>query len=236
MMRKACKILLGVVWTVWLVAALALAVGVVIFERASQTYVVPIKIASGATAQAEVYRWKEAPLWLDARFGDRPGARPGEPRPELGEYSVPVDTPKGAYPRFANPGEPLRVRVRRDDGAEVLLAATPTSASSARHYYRDLYPAVVIDGTVTRDQEPAFMLAEGTNNLTFTIEAAGAALSGETIDLVVNSPIALKRTARGYENLSTLLFWPILAQLLGVVLLVLLGLTWWYRRRARRAA
>jgi len=230
MWRTFFKTSLAVGWLLWLAAMAWFAVGMLRYVQSADATLTPIILTPGQTARAEVRRIREAPLWMEARFGGPMGSE----RPELGEYTTRVGAPD-ATPRFVNPGQPVRIRVRDGRGLDVVVAAAPRSGASATHFYRQLWPESHIDGAQPETAPPFPKLAKGTSDLTFTVEEAGPALQGEQIELVISSPIGLKRTAPGWDDVSTFIFWPFIAAILGVWALVWAGLTWWYRRRGRAA-
>ncbi len=230
MWRTFFKMSLAVGWALWLAAMAWFAVGMLRYVLSADATLTPITLVPGRTAAAEVYRIREAPLWMEARFGGQMGQK----RPELGEYATRVGAPD-AMPRFINPGQPVRIRVRDGKGLDVVLAAAPSSAASATHFYRKLWPESHVDGALPETAPPFPKLAKGTSHLAFTVEEVGPTLQGEQIELEISAPIGLKRTAPGWDDVSTFIFWPFLAAILGVWALVWAGLTWWYRRRARRA-
>lgn len=227
MWRTFFKLSLAVGWGLWLAAMTWFALGMLRYIPSADATLTPITLVPGQTAQAEVYRIREAPLWMEARFGGPMGRE----RPELGEYSTRAGA-GDASPRFANPGEPVRIRVRDGKGLDVVLVAAPRSAASATHFYRKLWPETHADGAARESAPPFPALAKGTSHLTFTVQAAGPALLGEKIELEISAPIGLKRTAPGWDDVSAFIFWPFYAAILGVWALVWAGLTWWYRRLA----
>lgn len=230
MWRKFFKMSLAAGWMLWLAAMAWFAAGMLRYVLSADATLTPITLAPGQTARAEVYRIREAPLWMEARFGGPMGTE----RPELGESTTRVGAP-GAAPHFVNPGQPVRIRVRDGKELDVVVAAAPRSGASATHFYRKLWPESHADGALLENAPPFPMLAKGTSHLTFTVEEAGPALQGERIELEINAPIGLKRTAPGWDDVSTFIFWPFMAAILGAWALVWAGLTWWYRRRGRRA-
>lgn len=231
MWRTFFKVSLAAGWILWLAAMVWFTVGMLHYLQLADATTTPITLTPGQTARAEVYRIREAPLWMEARFG---GAMGGQ-RPELGDSSTRVGAPDGAR-RIVNPGQPVRIRVRDGKGLDVVMAAAPRSAASTTHFYRKLWPESHADGAQLETAPSYPTLAKGTSNLTFTVEEAGPALEGEQIELEVSAPIGLKRTARGWDDVSAFIFWPFYAAILGVWALIWAGLTWWYRRFARRAA
>jgi hypothetical protein len=225
MWRRLFKISLAMGWALWLACMAWLAVGMQRYLQSVDATLAPIILTPGQTSHAEVYRLREAPLWMEARFGG-PMDRA---RPELGEYTTRIGAPG-----FIDPGEPVRIRVRDDNGLDIMVAAAPRSGTSATHFYRKLWPESYLDGAQL-ETAPSFpKLAKGTSRLTFTVEEVGPKLQGEQIELEVSSPIGLKRVAPGWEDVSTFIFWPFLAAILGVWALVWGALTWWYRRHGRR--
>ncbi|WP_312427747.1 hypothetical protein [Achromobacter sp.] len=231
MWRTFFKMSLTVGWVLWLAVMAWFAVGMARYLPSADATLTPIMLTSGQTARAEVYRIREAPLWMEARFG----GPMGRARPELGESTTRVGALE-ATPRYVNPGEPVRIRVRDGKGLDVVLAAAPLSAASATHFYRKLWPESHADGALLETAQGFPMLAKGTSNLTFTVQEVGPALQGEQIELEISAPIGLKRTAAGWDDVSTFIFWPFYAAILGAWALVWGGLTWWYRRRNRRTA
>ena len=230
MWRTFFKISLAMGWALWLGAMAWFAVGMVRYVPSADATLTPITLTPGQTARAEVYRIREAPLWMEARFGGPMGRE----RPELGEYTTRLGAPDAA--RFVNPGQPVRIRVRDGKELDIVVAAAPRSGTSATHFYRKLWPESHADGALL-ETTPSFpKLAKGTSHLTFTVEEAGPALQGERIELEISAPIGLKRTAPGWDDVSTFIFWPFMAAILGAWALVWAALTWWYRRRVRRAA
>ncbi|MFJ3461374.1 hypothetical protein [Achromobacter spanius] len=231
MWRTFFKMSLTVGWVLWLAAMAWFAVGMARYIPSADATLTPITLTPGQTARAEIYRIREAPLWMEARFG----GPMGRDRPELGDSATRIVAPD-AKPRIINPGEPVRIRVRDGKGLDIVVSAAPRSGASATHFYRKLWPESFADGTQL-ETAPGFpMLAKGTSELTFTVEEAGPALQGEQIELEVSAPIGLKRTASGWEDVSTFIFWPFYAALLGACALVWAVLTWWYRRWGRRTA
>lgn len=231
MWRTFFKMSLAVGWVLWLAAMAWFAVGMLRYVPSADATLTPITLTPGQTAHAEVYRIREAPLWMEARFG----GPMGRDRPELGEYTTRVGAPD-ATPGFVNPGQPVRIRVRDGRGLDVVVASAPRSSASATHFYRKLWPESHIDGALPETAPPYPKLAEGTSHLTFTVEEAGPTLQGERIELEISAPIGLKRTAQGWDDVSTFIFWPFYAAILSVWALVWAGLTWWYRRWVRRVA
>lgn len=231
MWRTFFKMSLTVGWVLWLAAMVWFAVGMARYIPSADATLTPITLTPGQTARAEIYRIREAPLWMEARFG----GPMGRDRPELGDSATRIGAPD-AKPRIINPGDPVRIRVRDGKGLDIVVSAAPRSGASATHFYRKLWPESPADDAQL-ETAPGFpMLAKGTSNLTFTVEEAGPALQGEQIELEVSAPIGLKRTAAGWEDVSTFIFWPFYAAILGAWALVWAGLTWWYRRRSRRTA
>jgi len=230
MWRKLGKMSLLVGWALWLAAMAWFAVGMLRYVPSADATLTPIALTPGQTAHAEVYRIREAPLWMEARFGGPMGRQ----RPELGESKTRVGAPDAA-PGFADPGEPVRIRVRDGRELDVVMVAAARSSASSTHFYRKLWPESHIDG-VLPETVPSFpKLAKGTSSLTFTVEEIGPTLLGEEIELEISTPIGLKRTAPGWDDVSTFIFWPFIAAILGVWALVWAGLTWWYRCRLRRS-
>lgn len=230
MWRTFFKMILAVGWVLWLAALAWFAVGTVRYVLSADATLTPITLTPGQTAQAEVYRIREAPLWMEARFG----GPMGRDRPELGESTTRLGAPDA--PRVVNPGEPVRIRVRDGKGLDLVVAAAPRSGASATHFYRKLWPESHADGA-QRETAPSYpKLAKGTSQLTFTVEEAGPALQGEQIELEISPPIGLKRTAAGWDDVSAFIFWPFIAAILGAWALVWAGFTWWYRRWGRRSA
>ena len=227
MWRTFCKMSLAVIWVLWLGAMAWFAVGMLRYVLSADATLAPIILTPGQSAHAEVYRIREAPLWMEARFGGPMGRK----RPELGDHTARVGTPG-----FINPGEPVRIRVRDGKGLDVMVAAAPRSGASAAHFYRKLWPESHTDGALPETAPPFPKLAKGPSHLTFTVEEAGPALQGEQIELEISAPIGLKRTAPGWDDVSTFIFWHFIATILTIWSLVLAGLTWWYRRRVRRVA
>lgn len=231
MWRTFFKMSLTVGWVLWLAAMAWFAVGMARYIPSADATLTPITLTPGQTARAEVYRIREAPLWMEARFGGPMGRE----RPELGDSATRIDAPD-TKPRIINPGDPVRIRVRDGKELDVVVSAAPRSGASATHFYRKLWPESPADDAQL-ETAPGFpMLAKGSSNLTFTVEEAGPALQGEQIELEVSAPIGLKRTAPGWEDVSAFIFWPFYAALLGAWALVWAGLTWWYRRWGRRTA
>ena len=231
MWRTFCKMSLVAGWVLWLAAMAWFAVGMFRYVPSADATLAPITLTAGQTAHAEVYRIREAPLWMEARFGGPMGTE----RPELGEYTTRVGAPD-AKRGLINPGEPVRIRVRDGKGLDVVVVAAPRSGNSATHFYRKLWPESHADGTLL-ETTPSFpKLAKGTSQLTFTVEEVGPALQGEQVELEISTPIGLKRTAPGWEDVSTFIFWPFMGAILGAWALVWAGLSWWYRRRVRRTA
>lgn len=231
MWRTFCKMSLVAGWALWLAAMAWFTVGMLRYVLSADATLTPITLTPGQTAHAEVYRIREAPLWMEARFGGPMGRE----RPELGEYTTRVGAPD-AKPGLINPGEPVRIRVRDGNSLDVVVAAAPRSAASATHFYRKLWPESHVDGALPETAPPFPKLTKGTSLLTFSVEEAGPALQGEQIELEISAPIGLKRTAPGWEDVSTFIFWPFMGAILGAWALVWAGLTWWYRRGFRRAA
>lgn len=231
MWRTCLKMSLVGGWALWLAALAWFAVGMGRYLLSADATLTPIILAPGQTAQAEIYRIREAPLWLEARFG---GPR-GRDRPELGDAATRLGGPHAA-PRSVNPGEPVRLRVRDGKGLDIVVTAAPLSAASATHFYRKLWPDTHADGALLQTAPPFPKLAKGSSTLTFTVLEAGPALLGERIELEISAPIGLKRTAAGWDDVSTFIFWPFIAAILGAWALAWAGLTWWYRRRGRRTA
>ncbi|MFY0479542.1 hypothetical protein [Achromobacter marplatensis] len=227
MWRTICKMSLVVSGVFWLAAMAWFALGMLRYVPSAEATLTPITLTAGQTAHAEVYRIREAPLWMEARFGGPTGSE----RPELGDY-----TRRVGAPGFINPGEPVRIRVRDGAGLNVVMAAAPRSAASAAHFYRKLWPESHFDGALPQTAAPFPKLAKGTSHLTFTVEEVGPALQGEQIELEISAPIGLKRTAPGWDDVSTFIFWPFIAAILAVWALAWAGLTWWYRRKGRRLA
>lgn len=227
MWRTICKMSLAVSGVFWLAAMAWFALGMLRYVPSAEATLTPITLTAGQAAHAEVYRIREAPLWMEARFGGPMGSE----RPELGDYT----TRLGA-PGFINPGEPVRIRVRDGAGLDVVVAAAPRSGASATHFYRKLWPESHIDGALPETAAPFPKLAKGTSHLAFTVEEVGPALQGEQIELEISPPIGLKRTAPGWDDVSAFIFWPFIAAILGVWALAWAGLTWWYRRKGRRVA
>jgi hypothetical protein len=205
------------------------AVGMLRYVLSADATLTPITLTPGQSAQAEVYRIREAPLWMEARFG----GPMGRARPELGEYTTRVGA-ADAMPGFVEPGQPVRIRVRDGQGLDVVVAAAPSSGASATHFSRKLWPESHIDGALPETAPPFPKLAKGTSHLTLTVEEVGPALQGEQIELEISAPIGLKRTASGWDDVSTFIFWPFIAAILSVWAMVGAGLTWWYRRQVRR--
>lgn len=230
MWRSFFKMSLAVSWVLWLAAMAWFAVGMLRYVLSADAMLTPITLTPGQTAHAEVYRIREAPLWMEARFG----GPMGRARPELGEYTTRVGA-ADAMPDFAEPGQPVRIRVRDGKGLDVVVAAAPRSGASATHFYRKLWPESHVDGVLPETAPPFPKLAKGSSYLTFTVQEAGPALQGEQIELEISAPIGLKRTAQGWDDVSTFIFWPFIAAILSVLALVCAGLTWWYRRWNRRA-
>ncbi|MGE7086744.1 hypothetical protein [Achromobacter xylosoxidans] len=226
MWQKFCKMSLAVGWALWLAAMVWFTVGMLRYVPSADATLTPITLTPGQTARAEVYRIREAPLWMEARFGGPMGRK----RPELGEHT----TRLGAPGAVAEPGEPVRIRVRDGGDLDVVMVAAPRSSASATHFYRKLWPESHIDGTPPETTPPFPKLAKGTSPLTFTVEEVGPTLQGEQIELEISAPIGLKRTAPGWSDVTTFIFWPFIAAILGIWALVWAGLTWWYRRRVRR--
>ena len=230
MWRTFFKMTLAVGWGLWLASAAWLALGMARYIPSIDATRTQITLVPGQTARAEVYRIREAPLWMEAGFG----GPMGQPRPELGDPGTRVRGPNAA-PLVVNPGEPVRIRVSDGKALNVVLAAAPRDSASATHFYRKLWPETHIDGAVPETAPPFPKLAEGTSHLTFTVEEVGPKLQGEQIELEVSSPLGLKRTAPGWEDVSTFIFWPFIAAILGAWALIWAALTWWYRRWGRRA-
>jgi len=231
MWRTFCKMLLTISWVLWLAAMAWFAVGMLRYVLSADPTLTLITLAPKQTAQAEVYRIREAPLWLQARFGGQTGSE----RPELGASTTRVGAPD-ATPGFINPGEPVRIRVSDGRGLDIVVVAAPRSAASATHFYRALWPESHTDGARPETTAPFPKLAKGTSHLSFTVEEVGPTLQGEQIELEISAPIGLKRTAPGWDDISTFIFWPFIAVILGVWALLGAALTWWYRRRVRRRA
>ncbi|CAB3632534.1 hypothetical protein LMG26685_01014 [Achromobacter mucicolens] len=231
MWRRFFKMTLAVGWLLWLAAMAWFAVGMVRYAQSADATLTPIVLTPGQTARAEVYRIREAPLWMEARFG---GPR-GRDRPELGDSATRIGAADGK-PRSVNPGEPVRIRVRDGKGLDLVVSAAPLSAASATHFYRKLWPETHANGAQLQTAPGYPKLAKGASTLTFTVEEAGPALQGEQIELEISAPIGLKRTAGGWDDVATFIFWPFIAAILGAWALVWAALTWWYRRRSRRTA
>lgn len=228
MSLKFCKILLGIGWALWSVAMAWFAVGMLRYVPSADATLTPITLVPGQTAHAEVYRIREAPLWMEARFG---GPMDGE-RPELGEYTTRVGRLDSA-PSVVN-GESVRIRVRDGRELDVVMVAAQRSSASSTHFYRKLWPKSHIDGALPESEPPFPKLAKGASSLTFTVEEVGPTLQGEQIELEISVPIGLKRTAPGWADVATFIFWPFIAAILGAWAMVWGGLTWWYRRRVWR--
>lgn len=229
MWRKLAKMSLVVGWALWLAAMTWFAVGMLRYVLSADATLTPIVLTPGRTADAEVYRIREAPLWMVARFGGPMGRQ----RPELGESTTRVGAPAAA-PGFADPEEPVRIRVRDGRGLDVVMVAAPRRSASSTYFSRELWPESHIDGVLPETVPSDPMLAKGTSSLTFTVEEIGPTLLGEQIELEISVPIGIKRTAPGWHDVSTFIFWRFLAAILGVWALVWVGLTWWYRCRLRR--
>lgn len=229
MWRTFFKMLLAAGWVLWLAAMAWFAAGMVRYVPSADATLAPITLTPGQTAQAVVYRIREAPLWMEARFG----GPAGKARPELGEYNTRVGAPEAGA---INPGQPVRIRVNDGKGLDVVVVAAPRTGTSATHFYRKLWPERFTDGALLETASSFPKLAKGTSQLTFTVEEAGPALLGEKIELEISAPIGLKRTAPGWDDVSAFIFWPFMAAILGVWALVWAGFTWWYRRWGRRSA
>lgn len=148
MWQKFCKVSLVVGWALWLAAMAWFTAGMLRYVPSADATLTPITLTPGQTARAEVYRIREAPLWMEARFGGPMGRK----RPELGEHT----TRLGAPGAVAEPGEPVRIRVRDGGDLDVVMVAAPRSSASSTHFYRKLWPESHIDGTLPETPPPPF--------------------------------------------------------------------------------
>jgi len=215
MWRTFFKVVLAVNWVLLAAALVWFAVGMQRYLLSVDAIATPITLTPGQTAQVEVYRLREAPLWLEARFNESRGLH----RPDVGQ--PPTTEPD-------HPKEPLRIRVQDGKGLDVQMTALPRVLFSHTHAYRQFLPSSQPDGTWLFPS-----IENGTSHLTFTVEQVDPTFLGEKIELQINPPIGLKRTAPGWNDVSNFIFWPIFAALLSIWGVIGLGLTWWYRRWGR---
>ncbi|MFD4836498.1 hypothetical protein ACFWP0_03265 [Achromobacter sp. NPDC058515] len=64
MWRTFFKVSLVTGWALWLAAMAWFAVGMLRYALSADATLTPINLAPGQTAHAEVYRIREAPLWM----------------------------------------------------------------------------------------------------------------------------------------------------------------------------
>lgn len=199
------------------------------------TSVKPVAVELSPNASVEISAFRPLPhkVHLFFRFNTTAGKRV-----ELGEYRTTSRSGWDAgFLEFPDPGTPIKISVRSDDGRTRIYEALPASGFSETSINRELVP-FVDDGSPNRFEWPphwglAASLRPGFSSFNVTILEAGPLLVGESVAVIVDPPISFKSAAPGYEFLWWFMFSPVYA----MVLLVYGGilLTWTFHKRRQKA-
>ncbi len=213
-------------WRLWAAACLLLMAGTVANRIASRTYVLPLTLTPGASAETRVFRLGPDALRMqlaverDANARQAPEGADGRLRAEK----------EGGRDRAEASGA-IRVETDRFSGDFDIGAPT---GHSARQVFRPLTPRPV-QGDAAAVVSPArAQLPRGGSRLRVTVLDVELPLHGTAVVLDVEPPLGFKSTQSGYGALWPFFFWPYLAALLLVPGGVLAAATWRARRRSTR--
>lgn len=190
----------------------------VILDSSSSPSAVTLELRPNASIAVSVFRPFPDKLRLGLRFKDSMKQK----RPELGKYQHNQDYEKKGYLEFAEPGEPIKLKVSRE-GKEVIYEAEPANSDTDR----DLYPFVA-DGNPHRFPYPPNIalsqkIPAGNSTFNISVLEVGPKLIGEKATLIFIQPNSGKNMSMdpGYRFLGWFILWPLYALLLFVYFTVL---------------
>lgn len=196
----------------------------VFLESSLSPSAVTLELRPNASVAVSVFRPFPDKLRLGLRFKRSSSY---DRRPELGEWMTWGSDRLGGFLEFANPGEPIKLLVRGEEGKEVIYEALPASGYGQTDIYRDLYP-FVDDGNPHRFPWPPNMalsqkIPAGNSTFNISVLQVGPKLIGEKVTLIFIQPNSGKNMSMdpGYRFLGWLIFWPLYVLLLFVYFTVL---------------
>jgi len=208
-------------WAIWTTLVVIVVTGGFL-DSSSSPSAVTLELRPNASIAVSVFRPFPDKLRLGLRFKDSMKQK----RPELGKYQHNQDYEKKGYLEFAEPGEPIKLKVSRK-GKDVIYEAEPASAHGEMDSYRALYP-FVDDGNPHRFPYPPNIalsqkIPAGNSTFNISVLEVGPKLIGEKVTLIFIQPNSGKNMSMdpGYRFLGWFILWPLYVLLLFVYFTVL---------------
>lgn len=213
---------------VWTILSVLVALGAFTYELSSSVVAVPLKLIPNETASVTVFRVLPNTLRLSLSFSRERGQR----RVELGEYTTTGDWQKTSALNFPNPGEPVKLLIRRGT-SEVIYEAMP-AGSYGNTIGRALVP-FVNDGNSNSFMWPpnidsGIKLRAGSEEIRVSVVSVGKRIEGEQVSLLVKPPVTFKSYDLNYKWIWWLSLWP-----MYVLLLAIYGFVLFWKSRPRKA-
>lgn len=192
---------------IWAILSVLIVVGTFIYELSSSVVATPLKLSTNEIAFITVFRILPDTIRLSLSFSREKGQR----RVELGEYISTDDGLKNSALNFHNPGEPVKLLIRRGP-SEAIYEALPTS-SYGNNIERKLVP-FVDDGNSNSFMWPPSIDSEiklkaGIEEIQVAVVSVGKKIEGEQVSLLILPPVTFKSTALNYRWLWWFCWWPI---------------------------
>ena len=213
---------------VWSILSVLVALGAFVYELSSSVVSVPLKLIPNETASVTVFRLLPDTLDLSLIFSREKGQR----RVELGEYTTTGDWQKTSALNFPNPGEPVKLLIRRG-ASEVIYEAMP-AGSYGNTIGRTLVP-FVDDGNSNSFIWPpsidsGIKLQAGSEEIRVSVVSVGKRIEGEQVTLLFKPPVTFKSYDPNYKWIWWFSLWP-----MYVLLLVIFGFVLFWKSRPRNA-
>ncbi|MBB1116933.1 hypothetical protein H4O09_07720 [Stenotrophomonas sp. W1S232] len=211
-------------WWLFALAALYTLVGTIGNRIASHSYIIPLTLEPGHSAQVNVLRLH--PDYVDLELWH--AYAQGQERPELGRYSH-EERAQGYY--VDDPGQPVILQVSTSTES-VVYEAGPRTGRGAHTISRGMRPQAPDDdpklfGGPT--QPAPATLPRGRSTVTFSVLQVGPALRGERVELHLEPPLGVKSTSASYQWLWIFFFWPVIVAGLALWALGLAYMSWHVR-------
>lgn len=207
-MKKTYKIQIFCALFVLLVTA----VGCGLLDVSSKSHYAKIVLKEGETAEFHPFY----PLTANFTYIRGKFNRTSLERPELGDSQNKNDWRKDGYIHYKNPGVPILLKVTLNQQTEFLMRAMPNSGRNSKSFFRDF--------TLTEEKYDLYKFPwppsgirenlpkmRGRSSIHVEVKQVGAALRGETIELVLGPPQGFKSGQENYGWLWFFYFIPLIS-------------------------